>query len=405
MGRIASTGLETAMSQMDVISNNIANANTCGFKASTTQFEDIYQSSGTSNTTVGLGVNLASINQNFQPGSQVADGIQSHLMITGNNGFFVLKEQNTGATTYSRNGQFTFNLNQGYFMLGNSRLQGFAAVNGSIPQGGTPTDLYINTSPVPAVPTTQIIQKNVNLSSSDATPKNATFNPADTNSYNFATPTQVYDSLGNPNNVTLYYVKSPTANTWQVYAAMGSTVLNASSPGALTFNTDGTLNSATNLSSISFSPTTGAASPQTFSAVMGGVTQNAGPDNTGQYSTNGAGPGVYQGYSIDSNGNVMVSYSNAQSKLVGQVALADFPTPQNLQYLGQGIWNATMSAGTPSVTPGNSTGNITSGAYENSNVEVASELVNLINAQNQFQANAQVEQVYNQIMQTVTEKL
>lgn len=402
MGTIAISGMQAAMDDMNIISNNIANVQTGGFKVSSANYADNYPATGASGNQIGLGVNLATVDQNFEPGNDIQDGIASHLSIAGGNGFFIVKDPTSGQVSYSRAGQFSFDPSVGYFLLGNQRLQGFPAVQNQIPPGSTATDLYINTAPIPAIPTTTITQNTVNLSSNDSVPSTATFSATNATSYNFSSPATIYDSLGNSNNATLYYVKSSTANNWSLYVSVNGTVVNSSSPATLTFNTDGSLNSSSGLTGMSFSPTTGAATPQTFALDMTGITQTAGIDNPGQYTWDGAPAGTYSKYSIDKDGKVTVVYTNGLSNLIGQVALANFSTPQNLQYLGQGSWASTPSAGTPSIKPANSTSNINSGSYEGSNVDMATELVQLINAQNFFQANAQVEQTYNQVMQTVT---
>src|SRR5579871_4725350 len=125
MGNIAGTGMQASMEQMDIISNNIANSSTTGFKSSTASFGDIFPSGGSSDA-IGLGVRLTSIEQDFSPGSPTATNIASNLAISGN-GFFILQDSSTGITSYSRNGQFNFDEATGYFTMGNQLLQGFAS--------------------------------------------------------------------------------------------------------------------------------------------------------------------------------------------------------------------------------------------------------------------------------------
>ncbi|RDI39958.1 flagellar hook protein FlgE [Aquicella lusitana] len=396
IGNIATTGMQAAMTNMEVISNNIANSNTFGYKGSYANFADMYPSgSNASSVQAGLGVSVSGIQQDFSPGGPTPTGIASDLTIT-NDGFFVLKDASSGQTSYSRFGRFNFN--QGYFMVGNQRLQGFPAVNNTIPPGSTPTDLYINTASIPAQATGTITQQQLNLNASDSVPSTTPFDPNDPTSFNFSSTATVYDSLGSSNTLNLYYVKT-AANEWTVNAYVNGTSVGT---GSLTFSSDGTLSSATGLSNLSFSPTSGATSPQVFSVSMTGATQYANPYTANPFSSDGYAAGNFTGYTIDKNGKVTVNYSNNQTTVAGQIALAMFQSPQGLQNVGNMSWIATSDSGEPNVNQANSQNGIQQAALEMSNVDLASEMVSLITAQNIFQANAQVEQVYNQVMQTVT---
>lgn len=399
MGNIATTGMQAAMSNMDVISNNISNANTLGFKKSTASFADLFPSGNdASGVQIGLGVNLDAIQQNFNPGGSSDTGLASDICITGA-GFFIMKDP-AGAATYSRNGHFTFDSTTGYFNIGGQRLQGFPAVNNTIPAGSIPSDLKVNTAAQPAKASTSVTAQGLNLNSGDTIPATATFSPTDTTSYNYTNHSQMYDSLGNTTNLDLYYVKT-AANTWSVYSSVNGTVINSSSPGSISFTQSGQISSTSGLTGLSYTPTTGAAE-MTFDINMTGTTQFGNPDTTMPFTTDGFSAGTFSKYTIDRDGLVNAIYSNNQTVKVGQVALATFQSPQNLQNLGGATWAATTASGAAVSNPGNSTGNIKQAALEMSNVDLAAELVSLINAQNTFQANAQVEQTYNQVMQTVT---
>ena len=407
MGNIATSGMQAAMSEMSVISNNIANANTIGFKKSYASFQDVYPSgNGTSGPQIGLGVDLQAITQNFSAGGSRDTGFPSNMQIT-NSGFFILKDATTGQTTYSRDGSFGFDKDTGYFFNGNQNLQGFLAVNGTIPSGALPTDLKIDTSAMLPQATTKVYQKGVNLDSNVAPPAVTPFNPADTSTYNLTSSSKVYDSLGNANTINLYYVRpSAGATTWNVYAALSpsNTILNASAPvGNLTFNSSGVLTSSSTIN-LSFSPGGGAATPQSVSYDMTNITQNASNASSGQLlPLDGYAPGTFNTFTIDPDGVVTAIYAgNGLKKVVGQVALANFTSPESLQYMGKSNWNATTDSGVPIISPNNSKSAIKANAIELSNVDMATELVGLINAQSTFQANAQVEQTYNQVMQTVT---
>ncbi len=401
MGEIATSGMQAAMSNMDVISNNISNANTLGFKKSSASFVDLFPSGNdASGVQIGLGVNLDGIQQNFKPGTRSDTGLPSDMCITGA-GFFMMRDPVAGTTTYTRNGHFTFDSSNGYFNIGNQRLQGFPAVNGIIPAGSTPSDLKISTAAQAAKASTTVSAQGLNLNSGDTIPATTPFNQTDTTSYNYTNHSTMYDSLGNATNLDLYYVKT-AANTWSVYSSVNGTVINSASPANLTFNSSGQITSTSGLSGLSYTPTTGAAA-MNFSINMTGTTQFGNPNTTtSPFTTDGYPAGTFSKYTVDNNGIITAIYSNGPPVKVGQVALATFQSPQHLQNLGGATWAATTSSGAPISNPDNSIGSIAQAALEMSNVDLAAELVSLINAQNTFQANAQVEQTYNQVMQTVT---
>lgn len=401
MGNIATTGMQASMSNMEVISNNIANANTGGFKKSTASFADIFPSGNeASGAQIGIGVTLDAVQQDFSPGGYQATGLPANMAIAGS-GFFILRNSSSGQVSYSRYGNFELDESTGYLVNGNNRLQGFPASNGVIPAGTVPSDLRIDTTAQPAQASTTVTANGLNLNSGDPIiPAIPAFSISNQATYNYTTQNTIYDSLGNPTNLNLYYAKT-AANTWNVYAAVNGSVINSGSPGALSFNSSGQLTSSTGLSALAYTPTTGAAA-MSFAVDTAGTTQFGSPDSTLPFTTNGFASGIYTNFQMDNNGIITAVYSNGPPIVVGQVALATFQSPQNLQNLGGSQWLATTTSGVPIVNTSNSSNNLRQGQLETSNVDLATELVNLINAQNTFQANAQVEQTYNQVMQTVT---
>jgi flagellar hook protein FlgE len=393
---IANTGMQAAMSNMEVISNNIANSNTLGFKKSYANFADLFPSGNSSSgAQAGLGVSLSSIQQDFTSGGIQTTGQTLDLSIK-NNSFFMMKDPTTGVASFTRAGRFDLDSN-GYIINGNQRLQGFQAVNGTIVAPST-ADLQIPSAPMPAK-ATATSSGSINLDS-NATVPTTTFSDADPTSYNFSTNTTVYDSLGNPNKLTLYYVKAATTNTWVVNTEVNGV---ASGTGTMTFSQGGALTSSTGLNSLTFSPTTGATSPQTVSMNLANSTQYGG--NGSQvihaFSADGYQSGTLSGISVDSNGIVYAQYTNQQKMPAGQIALAQFQSPEGLSSAGNSSWTANSMSGNPIVNQSNSSGNLFTGAVELSNVDLTQEMVNLIGAQHSFQANAQVEQTYNEVMQTI----
>lgn len=394
IGNIADTGMQAAMSHMEVISNNIANANTIGFKQSSINFADIYPSAGGASNQIGLGVDVASVMQDFSKGSYSNTQQGLDLAINGS-GFFVVKNASTGQVSYTRAGRFQ---NTGGFITnnnGNGHVQGFPAVNGTIPPGGTISDLQIDNASLPASASTNA-QIKVNLDSNSTVP-GTVFDPNDSNSFNYQSTVNLYDSLGNTHAATSYYVKT-AANNWTVNVYVDGTSVGS---GTMTFSTNGQLASSSGLTGLSYSPTTGATSPQAFALDMTGSTQYGNANAVSLNKADGYSAGQYTGVSIDGDGKVYMQYSNSQSLLAGQVAIANFQSPEGLTDIGNMSWVASNTSGTPLVNQSNSLGNVRTGYVELSNVDLTSAMVDLLSAQHTFQANAQVESVYNEVMQTV----
>lgn len=396
IGTTAVSGMQAAMQNMDVISNNIANSQTPGFKKSYANFADIYPSgNGAGGAQVGAGVSLSSISQDFTAGSFTPTNQPLDIAI-GNDAFFIMKDGNSGQTSYTRAGRF-MQTTDGYITTldQSRRLQGFQAVNGVVSAGGVVSDLKLESTTFPPK-TSSFLNQQINLNSESTVPVNA-FSPTDVTSYNFVSQGPVYDSLGNSHSVQTYYVKT-AANAWTANTFVDGTSVDSS---AMTFSSAGALTSSPTIS-VSFSPTTGATSPQAFTLNLAGTTQYA---NKNAYlvtpKTDGYTAGAPSGIQIDKNGNVVQQFTNGQTSIAGQIALATFQSPSGLQNIGDMSWTSSATSGDAIVNAGNSEGQILGGRLENSNVDLAQELVNLITAQHAFQANAQSEQTYSEIMQTV----
>jgi flagellar hook protein FlgE len=394
IGNIANTGMRAAMTDMEIISNNIANANTIGYKRSYGTFGDIYpNSNGGATTQAGLGVALNSIHQDFTRGGALYTSNPLDLMINSG-GFFVTKDSTSGATSYTRAGRFTLD-NEGYINNGKQRLQGFPAVNGVVSAGGNLDDLQISSAPRNAT-ATSTVSENLNLNSTGAV-ITAPFNKDDSTTYNYMTTKTIFDSLGNSHSLSLYFAKSAD-NTWTANALVDN---NSVGTGNVTFNTDGSLNSVTGLNALTFVPGTGAVSPQTINVSLSASSQYASDNTTRALSQNGYPVGNLNGYEVDNDGNVIGSYSNQERVLLGKVAVAQFQSPDGLASIGNMSWLETGESGRPIINPGNSNKNISSSVVETSNVDLTQEMISLIGAQHNFQANAQVEQTYNEVMKTV----
>ncbi|WON73586.1 flagellar hook protein FlgE [Nitrosospira sp. Is2] len=395
------SGLNAASKNLEVIGNNVANTNTVGFKQSQTQFADMFANSlsGGGGTQAGIGVKVAAVAQQFGQGSITVSNNPLDIAVNGD-GFYRLSDQ--GAISYSRNGQFHPD-KDGYIVNSNGlRLTGYGAdATGQIISGSA-TDLRISKADLAPATTTQV-NALVNLDSRETALSSAAFDPTDPATYHSSTSLPIYDSLGNDTDLSTYFVKT-AANTWDVFAANDGAVLNGGlAVGSLNFLPNGSLNpSGSSVFSIT-SPVTTGANPLTFDLDFTGTTQFGSPAGVNALSQDGYTSGQLTGYSVAPDGTLRGGYSNGEFLDLGQVVLANFANPQGLAVQGNNTWKESSTSGAALVgAPGTSgLGVLQAGAVEESNVELTSELVNMITAQRIYQANAQTIKTQDQILQTI----
>ncbi|SCC26028.1 flagellar hook protein FlgE [Kosakonia oryzendophytica] len=393
----AVSGLNAAATNLDVIGNNIANSATYGFKSGSASFADMFAGSK-----VGLGVKVAGITQDFSDGTTTNTGRGLDVALSGN-GFFRVVDSN-GSVYYSRNGQFKLDENRNLVNMQGMQITGYPATGTppTVQTGANPTGITIpNTLMAAKITTTASMQ--INLNSTDTTPAVTPFDPTNASTYNKKGSVTVYDSQGNAHDMNVYFVKSATANTWDVYtqdsSVSGSTATLATT---MTFNTNGALTGGT-----SASITTGTingATPATFSlSFLNSMQQNTGSNNIVGTTQNGYKPGDLVSYQINEDGTVVGNYSNEQKQVLGQIVLANFANSEGLKSEGNNVWSATSSSGV-ALLGAAGTGNfgkLTNGALEASNVDLSKELVNMIVAQRNYQSNAQTIKTQDQILNTL----
>lgn len=515
---IGLSGMRAASKDLNVTGNNIANAGTVGFKQSRAEFADVYASSmGIASNTVGSGVQLSNISQQFSQGNINYTQNALDLAINGE-GFFQVS--NNGALSYTRAGYFGTD-RTGYLVDNfGYRLRGFASdENGNVIPN--PGDIRIRTESQDPKPTSQVAQ-GFNLNSTNTVPVNAAvFDPTDPLSYNSSTATTIYDSQGNPHVMSQYFVKQGEGS-WRMHmlidgahpqaglinqaaavaavgAADGGPVIAAAitAAGNVSPNNsaleeeigqiDGSaltpeealaavvrLGNATPISlDISFdefgklvplstdsaargyaevegsgiydlkqqpadtldevndfwqlnangtiSILPGKWSPSNIDASGVPIANGAVSDGAGieldfrsatqfasafavtSVSQDGYTTGELAGLQIDDTGKIFARYTNGQSMVQGQVLLATFANPQGLTPVGKSQWVQSFESGDPvEGTPRSGTlGALQSGALEDSNVELSDQLVNLIVAQRNYQANAKTIETESAITQTL----
>ncbi|WP_168795535.1 flagellar hook protein FlgE [Paraburkholderia aromaticivorans] len=493
------SGLSASSSDLDVIGNNIANANTVGFKSGAAQFADMYANSVATavGNQIGIGTKLADVQQQFSQGTITSTNQALDVAINGN-GFFQLS--NNGSLVYSRNGVFQLDKNGNITNAQGLQLMGYAANSSGIintaqtvplsvptaniaPQATTKITAGLNLNAqdplmlgTPAVtptlvagstlttpgatitntasgtnndsytvnftsPTTYTVTdttlgtttaaatytagtavslgngQTITLNGVPATgdkvaiaPTPVAFNQNSSTTYNYSTSTTVYDSLGGSQTVNMYFAKT-SAGTWNVYA--GTSTGTAQLVGHANFNSSGTLLGTTDAAGVAtatpfaynFSiPTTdGSSTPQNLTLNIAGTTQYGGKDGVNSLQPDGYAAGTLTSFTIGADGTLTGNYSNQQTAALGQIVLANFSNQNGLVNLGNNEFQQTSQSGVAQISAPGSTnhGVLQGGAVENSNVDLTSELVNLITAQRNYQANAQTIKTQQTVDQTL----
>jgi flagellar hook protein FlgE len=406
------SGLNASSKNLEVIGNNVANANTYGDKASRAEFGDMYAAAVSGNG-IGIGVNLQAVTQQFTQGNISTTSNPMDLAINGN-GFFEVS--NGKQTLYTRNGQFQAD-KDGY-IVSNAGLQlvGYPAAKDGTIQPGIAQPLQLPTGGVEPNPTSSnTIQ--MNLDARDATTLPATtpqINFGDAKTYNDATSVTMYDAKGQDIAVTYYFQKSAT-DTWNVYATANGTSVNTDGSGnplpvtTINFPPDGgTPTAPVGTVALNIPATTNANGATTLPLTgvkldLTGATQFGSGFGVTSMVQDGYAAGQLTGVTIEKSGIVTATYSNGQSKPAGQLELANFRNPQGLSPLGGNLWARSAASGDPIVgTPSSGNlGALQAGALEESNVDLTAELVNMITAQRVYQANAQTIKTQDQVLQTL----
>lgn len=392
---IAATGLNAVNEQLDGISNNIANSGTVGYKSMTTQFSAMYAG------TQAMGVSVAGSAQSISTGgSMVSTGNALDLAIN-DDGFFVMCDS-AGNISYTRAGSFVTDKNGYIVNASGDYLQGYPVDDSGTLQTGTVTDIQIKTGNIPAQ-ATDSMTFTANFDASDEAIDRASvpFDANNSDTYTDSYTTTVYDSLGNEHSVSQYFTKTAD-NTWEVQYTFDGEAQKDAPPITLTFDPNtGKLTSPTTPQTITF--TTDEAAPISMTVDYSDCTQYGSDFSVTTNSATGYASATQNGVQVDDDGKVYATYSNGERMLQGQVVLATFPDENGLEAVSGTAWVQTGESGTPLIgTPGSgSCGTLSSGMLESSNVDITNELVNLMTAQRNYQANTKVISTSTQLDQAL----
>lgn len=461
----ALSGLNATSKNLDVIGNNIANASTYGFKNSRAEFADMYANSlgSASGSTTGIGVNVAAVAQQFTQGNITATENPMDIAINGA-GFFQVTD-GSGPPLYSRNGQFKVDRdgyivnNEGLQLMGFPEGSGSASAEAlRLPTGGVPAnatsaiemEVSLDSGGAFTNPTVQAQQRlddaqtayDAAADALAADPTNQTLIDAaddaqealtaatdaladisagpqidfnDRETYSYVTSLTIYDSLGSPITMSYYFQKT-ASDTYDVYITANGAPISAdaddnpqpSTTVSFRGNPAGAPVSPVEDVLVDIAAGTNANGAATLPLVgvainLDGMRQSDGSAGVTNISQDGYARGELSSIIVEGDGTVMARYSNGQSRPAGQIELATFRNPQGLQPRGNNTWIATFASGTP--VPGQpgsgNLGVLQAGALEEANVDLTKELVSMITAQRNYQANAQTIKTIDAVMQTL----
>ena len=389
------TGLRQHQTLMDVVSNNIANVNTTGFKTSSVVFEDTLSQTmknaaaptatagGMNPAQVGLGVQLGAISTNFGQGSAQNTGKSTDLMIQGD-GFFMVRAG--GETDYTRSGAFSFDTDGTLVNSEGGVVQGWMGVNGVVNPDNPIGDIRIpaNTQ-VPPTPSAKVkLEGNITAGTTTAMTLGAT----------------VYDSQGVAHTLQIAFA----SNTPPAFDVTVTDNTDPTTPvtgtGTVGFTTAGAYDSTA-----STDPTITLADGTVITFDISKLSQYGGPKTMSVTNVDGASSGTLQQFQIGQDGAVLGIFNNGQKLMIARLALASFNNPPGQEKIGNTMFRSTFNSGLAQVGPPGTGGRglLLGGSLEMSNVDLAQEFTNLIIAQRGFQANSRVITTSDQMLQDLVD--
>jgi flagellar hook protein FlgE len=389
---------------LSVVSDNIANVNTVGYKYGRVTFGDVLSqtlTSGTNNSQIGRGVLMSDISPVFVQGSFESTANALDMAIDGD-GFFMVND--SSGSFYTRAGQFTLDKDGFIVSPDGLKLQGYQYTSAGAPTGVI-GDIELSALSSSTEATSEVVIS-ANIDSRE--PVTTIIDPTDEaeimSKAQFSSAVTVYDSLGNKRVVTLHFVKTG-ANMWDWYGvvdpadlAVGEDPVQAR--GSMAFDTSGALTSVTSATGSTVGNTAnevfnfggGSAAGQTIDFDFDTFSQYASSSATIFQSQNGFPSGMLKSLSVSQEGVVSGIFTNGQIKPVAQVALVKFMAPTQLTKMGRNLYSESFDSGHAIVGTANEAGlgRVMSNALELSTVDLAREFVNMISAQRGFQANSRV---------------
>ena len=411
----AISALSAQSQALSMVSDNIANADTVGYKTTSASFEDLVTASSSSSAYSSGGVAVSGFANITQQGLLAATSTPTNVAIQGSGFFAVSNATSGGGTFYTRNGAFTTD-NAGFLQENGYYLEGWRTdASGNIVGDASASNL-------------QTIDTNIASTSGSATTKTsfALNLPSDAaTGATFTSSMTVYDSLGTANSIQVTWTKTGS-NAWSASFAnptlssdTSTSTGTTSGSVAITFNSDGSLASTTpSPASISVSGWTDGAADSTISLNLGtvgktdGLTQLASGDTTPaidvtSITSDGLAFGKLSSISIGKDGVVDATYSNEQTIAIYKIAVATFADPNGLNAHSDGIYSATTASGgaTLQTSGTNGAGTVYGGELESSTTDTSGQFSNMISAQQAYSAASQVITTVNKMFDTLVSSM
>jgi flagellar hook protein FlgE len=409
----ALSGLTADATAINVVSENLANLNTTGYKDEQVSFEDLVNQSlsGFSNVNSISGSTIARTNQEFTQGTLQTTGGAFDAAIQGG-GFFVLRDT-SGRQLFTRQGNFQVTSTGEVMTSSGQHVEGWNAVNGVLSTNGVTSDLVVPTSlsSIPVATTQFSLTANLNANAAVGSP-DATF----------SSPVQVYDAEGNAHTLTVTYTET-APNTWSYAVTIPSadvggtgTTTTLGSGGTLTFDGNGKLQSPapgagsgdiqiplTLANGANIGNPTGTLTWNLYDAAGNPtISQNTQASTNLSNTQDGSQSGSLVGVSIGTGGQLTANFSNGTTEAVGQIALGTVLNPETMQQLDGNSFAVTGATAAPVIgTPSTGArGSISGGSLETSTVDIATEFTNLLQYERGYQANSKVVTTEDQVIQT-----
>ncbi len=369
---------------LQVTANNLANLNTPGFKSQSLHFLDTFYQTlqaptvpigggqgGKNPIQVGMGVSFGAIITRLAQGTFAPTGMPTDMAIIGN-GFFTVSKN--GQVLYTRDGAFRIDADGNLVHTGTGAfLLGWMADEvGNINPGSDLQQIKIPVGGALAARATTLVRFGGNL--------DARLDVGSTQTLSFT----IYDSQGNPHLVQVTLTKT-APNSWDWQAEFSGSVVGS---GTIQFNEYGQWQSGTG--TISLTLTNGALSPQSIQLDFSAMNQLASTSTASAVFQDGFAAGVLEAVSVDARGIIIGSFSNGVTRPLAQVAVAVFSNPEGLERVGDNMFKASGNSGLPRYLPPGvgGAGRIQASGLEQSNVDLARELTQVLIAQRSFQAAA-----------------
>jgi flagellar hook protein FlgE len=415
------SGITSHSDAMNIISDNIANVNTVGFKGTRGNFEDVLGSM-IAGRAAGAGSRLASTQSDFSQGSLVSTGKTTDLSVRGE-GFFLAKGLVDGVdgTFFTRNGGFSLDKEGVLVNAAGLHIQGYS-IDDNNNLSNTVGDLQLDLNSIPPRQTTTMALV-ANLDSTTVANSPPIFdvtNPGATS--HFSTSITTYDSLGAPHQLEIFFEKvdiaGAEAQRWNYHILAKADEITPGTPGfveltptsdplaAMEFDTVGALTAMTETSVTADWAQADSATVELDFGTLGGVdgiTAYA-LDSTATYlSQDGYSSGDLAGLSINETGVLSGLFSNGQERVLGQVATAKFSSNDGLERRGGGLFAATRESGSPVIGQPSSggRGSVVAGTLEASNIDLARQFVDMITIQRGFQSNSKTITTADEMLNTV----